>query len=64
MANEQRTVTILQACALAHVSRRTIYNWLAAGKLTYIRTAGGGVRIYESSLFRPGESDPPGTPQS
>lgn len=36
---------------LAGVSRRTIYNWLNAGKLRYRRTTGGQVRIYPTSLF-------------
>lgn len=48
----RRTVSIMKACEMAGVSRRTIYNWMAAGKLEYIRTAGGMVRIFESSLFR------------
>jgi excisionase family DNA binding protein len=34
------------------VSRRTIYNWLAGGKLEYVRTAGGSVRIFVDSLWR------------
>jgi excisionase family DNA binding protein len=34
------------------VSRRTIYNWMAAGKVEYIRTAGGAVRIFEDTLWR------------
>jgi excisionase family DNA binding protein len=48
----RHTVSILQACDLVHVSRRTIYNWLAAGKLEYVRTAGGSVRIFEDTLWR------------
>lgn len=51
----RQTVNILQACAVAGVSRRTIYNWLKAGNLEYVRTAGGSVRIYSDSLFRPGK---------
>jgi len=46
------TVNIRQAAARAQVSRRTIYNWLTAGKLQFVRTAGGSVRIFEDSLFR------------
>ena len=46
------TVTILQACAVCQISRRTLYNWLAAGKVEYVRTAGGAVRIFKDSLFR------------
>jgi excisionase family DNA binding protein len=45
-------VSILRACELVGVSRRTIYNWLKAGKLEYVRTAGGAIRIYVDSLFR------------
>lgn len=59
MSLTRPTVSIRQACALAGVSRRTIYNWLAAGKLEYVRTAGGSVRIFEDSLWRPGR--PPST---
>lgn len=47
-------ITIQDACARAHVSRRTIYTWLAAGKVQYIRTAGGSIRIVAASLFRAG----------
>ena len=48
----ERVVNIMQACALAGVSRRTIYNWLNAGRLRYARTAGGAIRIVESSLWQ------------
>ena len=47
------TLTINQAMVRADVSRRTIYHWLKQGKVEYVRTAGGSVRIYEDSLFRP-----------
>lgn len=50
------TVTVLQARELAQVSRRTIYNWLKAGKLEYVRTAGGRLRIFEDSLWRPADT--------
>jgi excisionase family DNA binding protein len=49
---ERPTVTIMKACELVSVSRRTIYNWLAAGKLDYRRTAGGSVRIFVDTLWR------------
>ncbi len=44
-----------EAAAEAEVTDRTIYTWLNAGKLVYVRTAGGAVRIDKDSLFRPGE---------
>lgn len=51
-APDDRTVSIAQACAIVRVTRRTIYNWLKAGKLRTKRTAGGSLRIYESSLWQ------------
>lgn len=51
-------VPIMRACELMGVSRRTIYNWLAAGKLQYFRTASGSIRIYVDSLYR-GEDNQP-----
>lgn len=56
MTDERKTVSILKACELAGVSRRTIYNWLESGKLEYVRTAGGSVRIFPDSLFRPADT--------
>ncbi|MBX4186871.1 MAG: helix-turn-helix domain-containing protein [Candidatus Doudnabacteria bacterium] len=52
MDNSQQTVSINKACELTGVSRRTIYNWISAGKLKYIRTAGGSIRIFSESLWR------------
>lgn len=49
---ERKTVSIPRACEIVGVSRRTIYNWLAGGKVEYVRTAGGSVRIFEDSLWR------------
>lgn len=33
-------------------SRRTIYNWIAANRVEYIRTAGGSIRIFVDTLWR------------
>jgi len=52
-------LTIDQAAALARVSRRTVYTWLRSGKLPYVRTPGGAVRITPADLFR---RDGPRTP--
>ena len=49
---ERQTVSIMKACELVGVSRRTIYNWIAAGKVEYGRTAGGSVRIFTDTLWR------------
>jgi len=45
-----RTVSIAQACVALGVSRRTIYNYIAQGKLTTMRTIGGSQRILVSDL--------------
>jgi excisionase family DNA binding protein len=49
---ERKTVSIPRACELVGVSRRTIYNWIASGKIQYVRTAGGSVRIFADTLWR------------
>jgi excisionase family DNA binding protein len=46
----------MKACELVGVSRRTIYNWMAGGKIEYVRTAGGSVRIFTDTLWRSPES--------
>jgi excisionase family DNA binding protein len=48
----RQAISIAQACTLVSVSRRTIYNWIDAGKIEYVRTAGGSIRIFADSLFR------------
>ncbi len=45
-------LSIIQAQALCQVSRRTVYNWLAQGKVDYVRHAGGAVRIFADTLLR------------
>jgi excisionase family DNA binding protein len=56
--SERQTISIMKACEVVGVSRRTIYNWMAGGKVEYVRTAGGSVRIFADSLWR----TPQGTP--
>lgn len=49
---DRQTISIMKACQVVGVSRRTIYNWMAGGKVEYVRTAGGSVRIFADSLWR------------
>jgi len=49
---DRQTVSIARAGELVGVSRRTIYNWIAGGKVQYVRTAGGSVRIFVDTLWR------------
>jgi excisionase family DNA binding protein len=52
MTADRKTISINKASELVGVSRRTIYNWIASGKVEYIRTAGGSVRIFVDTLWR------------
>ena len=49
---ERQTLSIMKACEAVGVSRRTIYNWISSGKVEYVRTAGGSVRIFTDTLWR------------
>ncbi len=49
-------VSIKKASELLGVSRRTIYNWISNGRVQYVRTAGGAVRIFTDSLWKEGET--------
>jgi excisionase family DNA binding protein len=51
---ERQVLSIPDACATVGVSRRTMHNWIASGKVQHIRTAGGRIRIYADSLWRTG----------
>jgi excisionase family DNA binding protein len=53
---ERKTISIMKACELVGVSRRTIYNWMSSGKVEYVRTAGGSVRIFVDTLWREPDS--------
>lgn len=46
-----RSVSLDQAAGMLRVSRRTVYNWIRAGRLRTIRTLGGkSQRVLISSL--------------
>lgn len=49
---DRKTLSIMKACEVVGVSRRTIYNWIGSGKVEYVRTAGGSVRIFADTLWR------------
>jgi excisionase family DNA binding protein len=55
---ERQTLSIMKACEAVGVSRRTIYNWISAGKVEYVRTAGGSIRIFADSLWRDASARP------
>lgn len=45
-----RSVSIDHAASLLRVSRRTVYNYIASGKLQTIRTLGGSQRVLMASI--------------
>lgn len=49
---DRQTLSIMKACEVVGVSRRTMYNWISAGKVEYVRTAGGSIRIFADTLWR------------
>ncbi len=55
---DRQTLSIMKACDVVGVSRRTIYNWISAGKVEYVRTAGGSIRIFADTLWRDASADP------
>jgi excisionase family DNA binding protein len=55
---QRELLSIAQAMARVGVSRRSIYNWLSAGKLEYVRTAGGSIRIFADTLWQQPTSQP------
>ena len=61
---DRQTVSIMKACEAVGVSRRTIYNWISAGKVEYVRTAGGSIRIFTDSLWRDASVPPRPVPQA
>ena len=48
----RRLVGVKQAMAEAHVSRSTLTNWMRAGKVAWVRTAGGALRFYADTLVQ------------
>lgn len=58
---DRQTLSIMKACEVVGVSRRTIYNWISAGKVEYVRTAGGSIRIFADTLWREPSSRSPET---
>lgn len=55
-----RSVSIAQAQAMLHVSRRTVYYWISSGKLATVRTISGGSQrvLLESIWFQRRLKDP------
>ena len=51
IVSDRKTISINRASELVGVTRRTIYNWIASGKVEYVRTAGGSLRIFVDTLW-------------
>jgi excisionase family DNA binding protein len=49
---QRETLTVTAACQRMGVSRRTLYNWMDAQRVEWLRTAGGTRRVFADSLWR------------
>ena len=47
---DRPVVSIMTACQMLNVSRRTLYNYIAHGCVDYVRSAGGALRIFVDTL--------------
>ena len=55
--NDRKTISIMKACELVGVSRRTIYNWIASGKYRYIHRRRLGPHLRRHAQRQPGGAD-------
>ncbi len=51
IASQPKLLSTTQAADLLNVSRRTILNWIEAGKVPYVRLPGGDYRLPLSGLL-------------
>lgn len=54
--SDRQTVSIMKACEICSVSRRTVYNWIATNKVEFVRIPSGSIRIFVDTLFKKPES--------
>lgn len=48
------TVSVQTACRIAAVTRGTLLNWMAEGRVEFVRTATGALRIFVDTLYKSG----------
>ena len=53
--NPRILVNTVKAAEIAGVTERTIWNWMRASRIEFLRTPTGKVRIYADSLLRDAE---------
>lgn len=53
----RQRVNTLKAAEIAGVTERTIYNWMRLGRVEFVRTPTGQVRIYADTLLRRHDDD-------
>ena len=48
----RQLLNTVATCHMAGISRATLYRWIAANKVEWLRTPSGQLRIYADSVFR------------
>lgn len=48
---ERQLLNTVSACRMARISRATLYRWIAANKVEWLRTPTGQLRIYADSVL-------------
>lgn len=48
------TVSMQTACRIAEVTRATLLNWIAEGRVEFVRSSTGALRIFVDTLYKAG----------
>lgn len=52
ITHERHLLNTVATCRMARISRATLYRWIAANKVEWLRTPTGQLRIYADSVLR------------
>lgn len=52
LTRERCLLNTVAVCSIARISRATLYRWVAANKVEWLRTPTGQLRIYADSVLR------------
>lgn len=52
LVRDRLLLNSVATCRMARISRATLYRWIAANKVEWLRTPTGQLRIYADSVLR------------